>query len=119
MELTGEQLLLISSVVTIALWLIVVLYMGLLKKEKPSDEILKGGTFVGAFLFSMIFVPFDFQAFIDGFIADPIATITLLFVWLVAVAKLAQIIYDLIWQHLMDGLGKRVSFLSFLSTERN
>lgn len=118
MELTGQQLLLISSVLTVVLWFVTVVYMGLLKKPKPAEEVLKAGTIIGGFVFSVIFVPFDFGAFIDGFVADPIATLTTLFVWLVAVATLAQVIYVVIWQRLTDGLGKNVSFLSFLSTKR-
>ncbi len=118
MELTGQQLLLIASLVTVVLWFLTVVYMGLLKKPKPSEEVLKTGTVVGGFVLSMLFVPFDFGAFIDGFVADPIGTITLLFVWLVAVAALARIIYDVIWQRLMDGIGG-VSVLSFLSTKRS
>ena len=118
MELTGEQLILISSILTIVLWFITAVYMGLLKKPKPSEEVLKAGSIIGGFIFSLFFVPFDFGAFIDGLLADPIGTITILFVWLVAVSKLAQIIYDVIWQRLTDGLGKRVAALSFLSTKR-
>ena len=118
MELTGQQLLLIASVTTVALWLITALYMGLLKKPKPAPDVLKTGAVVGGFVFSVVFVPFDFGAFVDGFLSDPIGSTTALFIWLVAVSQLARIIYDVIWKRLTDGLANRVAVLSFLSTRR-
>jgi predicted permease len=114
MELQPEQILIASALGTGLVWLGSVVWMKLLKRPKPSENVMKGVVFVAstglAFYWSPISLP-DISAGIYPFVSA-------LLVSALAVFKVSQAIYDYAWKPVTDWLGSSVSFLSFMSVKR-
>lgn len=112
MTLIPEQIALIATIAMIIVWAITFLWMGILKKPKPSEPVLKVIVFGGSVILAYVWTPFTLP---DPNV-DIWAFVTALLVLSTAIFKLAQIIYDVIWQRLMDGLAGALK-LPILSTK--
>lgn len=117
MNLTLDQVALVSGLVTAAIWLLTTLWVGVLGKPKPEAKSLKMFVFGGSVVLSFFWAPFEIP---DLSIIPPIADGLFVFVFglldyameLLAVAifvfKFAQGIYDLAWQKVMVWLDENV-----------
>lgn len=113
MTLLPEQIALIATITMVAAWLITFLWVGILKKPKPSEPVLKVIVFGGSVVLAYVWTPFTLP---DPNV-DLWAFVTALMVLSTAIFKLAQFIYDIIWQRLMEALSG-VLKLPILSTAR-
>ncbi len=114
MELAPEQLLIASGVAMGIIWVATIIWMKLLKKPKPSREVMKVIAFVAATALAYLWTPIK--------LPDPnedlFVFVTALLVSALSVFKVAQLIYDQIWRRITDRLGSSVGFLAFLSVKR-
>jgi hypothetical protein len=117
MNLTLDQVAIVSGIVTAAIWLLTVVWVGLLKKPKPEVNVLKVFVFGGSTVLAFFWAPFELPPLST---IPPIADGLFVFVFglidyameLLAVAvlifKFAQLIYDLAWQKFMVWLDEKV-----------
>ncbi len=114
MELQPEQILIAAGLGTALVWFITVIYMGLLKQEKPPENVMKLIAFGGSTLLAVLWTPIE--------LPDPSAGIypfvTALLVSATAIFKISQLAYDKLWQPFTNFVAKKVRFLSFLSVKR-
>lgn len=114
MELSLEQVALISGIVTVGISILSIIWVGLLRRPKPPKKIMQGIVFVGsvfgAFLWSGVVLPafpiFDgepalFALAILQWTGLVLAAATLIF-------KTAQTIYDLAWSPILEWLDEKV-----------
>ena len=113
MTLFPEQIALIATIAMLIVWAITFLWMGILKKPKPSEPVLKVIVFGGSVILAYVWTPLTLP---DPSV-DLWAFVTALMVVSTAIFKLAQLIYDIIWQRLMEGLSDSLK-LPILSTMR-
>lgn len=114
MELSPEQIFIASAIGTAIVWLFTVIWMGLLSQPKPSENVMKGITFVSSTGLAYFWTPIELP---DPSV-DLFAFVTALLVSAISVFKVAQIIYDYVWRPVTDWIGTKISFLSFLSVKR-
>ncbi len=114
MEISPEQIFVASAIGTAIVWLVTIIWMGLLKQPKPSEGVMKGIVFVTSTGLAYFWTPI--------ILPDPsvnlFAFVTTLLVSAISVFKVAQIIYDYVWRPVTDWIGTKISFLSFLSARR-
>lgn len=114
MELSLEQVALISGIVTVGISILSIIWVGLLRRPKPPKSVLQGIVFIGsvfgAFLWSGVVLPvfpvFDgepavFALAILQWTGLVLAAATLIF-------KVAQTIYDLAWSPILEWLDEKV-----------
>ena len=113
MQLDPIQIGLATTVATVGVWFLTFVWMGVLKKPKPSENVLKGGVFVTSTVLAYAWMPVQLPVIGDGLFEF----VSALLVSATAIFKLAQLAYDFIWQRIVEGLA---SFqpLAFLSTRR-
>ncbi len=114
MQLQPEQILIAAGLGTALVWFLTVVYMGVLKQEKPPENVMKLIAFGGSTLLAFLWTPIE--------LPDPSAGIypfvTALLVSAITIFKLSQLVYDKVWQPFTNLVAKRVRFLSFLSVKR-
>ncbi len=114
MQLQPEQILIAAALGTGIVWFITVIVMGVLKQQKPSEDVLKTIAFIASTGLAYWWIPIDLPAISDGIFLF----VTALLVSATAIFKLAQEIYDHLWQPFTNFVAKNVRFLSFLSVKR-
>lgn len=114
MELSPTAMLVISIVTMVGLWLLTVVWTGLLKKPKPSETFLKWSVFVISAVLAVIFNPVTLPA-LPVWAGEPATFTTAVITYataLLAIAltimKVAQFIFDQIWQKVMAWLDTGV-----------
>ena len=114
MELQPEQILIASGIGMAIIWILTVGWMGLLRRPKPSEGVMKTIAFVASTVLAYLWSPIT--------LPDPAVGlyefVSALLVSALVVFKLSQAVYDHVWRRITDGIAKRVSFLSFLSVKR-
>lgn len=102
MELTPDQIIIVSGVATVFVWFLTFVWSGLFKQPKPSANVLKALVLIAATALAYFWTPFelpdpgiDIWAFIGSLLSVA-----------AAVFASSKIIYDLIWKRLMEGLDK-------------
>jgi len=113
-NLSLEQLALVGTIATAGVWFLTVVYVGLLKQPKPKADILKAITFVGSVVLAFIWTPLVLPTF-PVFAGEPGAFALAILEWAgfllaaaIAIMKLAQLIFDVIWQPLMTWLDTKI-----------
>ncbi len=114
MQLQPEQILIAAGLGTALVWIINVVLIGLLKQEKPSEDVLKVVVFGASTALAFLWTPIE--------LPDPSAGlypfVTALLVSATAIFKLSQLVYDKAWQPFTNFVAKKVRILSFLSVKR-
>lgn len=113
MELTAQQIALLSAIATGAVWFLTVVYSGWLKLPKPSENVMKGVVFVGSVILAYFWAGVQLPAF-DG---DVFLFVGNLFAASSAIFAVAKLIYDILWKPIVDWLS-RTTGLAFLYPKR-
>ena len=111
----AEQLLILSVFSMLFVWAIKLVWIGLLKQAKPSDPVMKSLIFAVSFVFAYVWTPVALPALpvfagdLFGFGYALVQFVAALLAVSVIVMKAAQVIYDILWQKILDEFGKALS----------
>lgn len=114
MNLSPTAMLVISLVTMVVLWFLTIIWVGILKRPKPSELTLKWAVFIISALLAVVFNPVTLPA-LPVWGGDPATFVNALLIYttaLLAIAltimKVAQFIFDQIWQKVMAWLDTGV-----------
>ena len=114
-NLSLEQLALLGTIATAAVWVLTVGWVGILKRPKPTTNVLKAIVFVGSVVLAFVWTPLTLPTF-PIFGGDPAIYAMAILEWAgfllaaaVAIMKLAQLAFDVLWAPLMGWLDAKVT----------
>ena len=113
-NLSLEQLALLGTVGTAAIWALTVIYVGVFKQQKPKAATMKAIVFVGSVVLAFFWTPLTLPTF-PIFAGEPVTFAMAILEWAgfllaaaITIMKLAQLIFDHLWQPIMGWLDAKI-----------